>query len=523
MAFKNIEELARGIAASGQNWSEGDRQLAQQNIDYGNNLYNLKSSWQDATKRGDTAGAQAIHDQTEDFRKRYGGYRGGGDGSQTIRDSTYFVPSDKYGSTLDDLAQQLVNYNKFKNPYQGQLDDIAGQLGSYSPFTNPYQSQTDKVLDQYLNRDPFSYDLDSDPNWQQYQKTYLREGQRAREDTLANYAAATGGQASTAAMNAASQAQDYYNAQLADKAPELYGQAYDRWLNESDQYANQLNTLRGLGADALSAWDANRGLLNDQLSAYRQLGSDALTEWDANRGLLNDQLNGIQGLSDTAYNRELAKWQTDYNVGRDALNDTRYTDETTYNRQQDALDREDAKRKQALAQALEWMQLGLTPDSSVLEAAGLSSGDVSKYVGAVQAQMAAKGGSGGGSGRRSSSSGGSSSGSSTGGNTEAERLDALYRDAQKSGNPSNYIASNYKNYGFTKSTGLSGGYKNWSELSAGAQEVPRSNVGNGSGSTWVSVPGIGRLSWSELEHYVDNGIVAETLGSDGKYHYKKVK
>ena len=433
MAFKNIEELARGIAASGQSWSEGDKQLAQQNLDYGNNLYNLKSSWQDATRRGDTAGAQAIHDQTEDFRKRYGGYTGGADGSQTIRDSTYFVPSDKYGSTLDDLAQQLVNYGKYKNPYQGKLDDIAGQLGSYSPFENPYKQQTDQVLNQYLNRGPFSYDLESDPNWQQYQKTYLREGQRAREDTLGNYAAATGGQSSTAAINAASQAQDYYNAQLADKAPELYQFAYERWLNEGDQYANQLNALRGLGADALSAWDANRGLLNDQLS-------------------------GIQGLSDTAYNRELAKWQADYGVGRDALTDTRYTDETAYNRQQDALDREDAKRKQALAQALEWMQLGLTPDSSVLDAAGLSSGDVSRYVSAVQAQLAAKGGSGGSSGRRSSSSGGSSEGSGSSGSGGPD-YDGLFADAYASGHPENYIASHYKDYGFSKSTGLSTEYK----------------------------------------------------------------
>lgn len=454
MAFKNIEELARGIAASGQSWSDADKALAQKNIDYGNSLYTLKNDWVNATKRGDATAAQEAHDRAEDFRKRYGGYTGGADGSGYVKDSTYFNYDDKYGGTLDDLAQQLVNYSKFKNPYQSKLDDIAGQIGSYSPFSNPYQQQTDKVLDQYLNRDPFSYDLESDPNWQQYQKTYLREGQRAREDTLANYAAATGGQSSTAAVNAASQAQDYYNAQLADKAPELYKLAYDMWLNEGDQYANQLNTLRGLGADALSAWDANRGLLNDQLSAYRQLGNDALTEWDANRGLLNDQLNGIQGLSDTAYNRELAKWQADYGVGRDRVSDTRYTDETTYNRQQDALDREDAKRKQALAQALEWMQLGLTPDSSVLEAAGLSSGDVSNYVGAVQAQLAAKGGSGGGSGRRSS---GSSSESSTGGGQDYE---GLFRDAYLSGNPQSYIANHYKEYGFSKSTGLTTDYKN---------------------------------------------------------------
>lgn len=455
MAFKNIEELARGIAASGQSWSDADKALAQKNIDYGNSLFTLKNDWINANKSGNQAAAQEAHDRAEDFRKRYGGYSGGADGSGYVKDATYFNYEDKYGGTLDDLAQQLVNYNKFKNPYQGQLEDIAGELRNYGKYSNPYQQQTDRVLDQYLNRDPFSYDLESDPNWQQYQKTYLREGQRAREDTLANYAAATGGQSSTAAMNAASQAQDYYNAQLADKAPELYQLAYERWLNEGSQYANQLDALRGLNADALSAWDANRGLLNDQLSAYRQLGSDALAEWDANRGLLNDQLSGIQGLSNTSYGRALDKWQADYGVGRDRVSDTRYTDETAYSRQQDALDREDAKRKQALAQALEWMQLGLTPDSSVLSDAGLSSADVANYVGAVQAQMLAKGGFGGGSGRRSASG----SSSSSGGSGDEPDYEGLFRDAYASGHPSNYIATHYKEYGFSKSTGLSTEYK----------------------------------------------------------------
>jgi len=454
MAFKNIEELARGIAASGQTWSDADKALAQKNIDYGNSLFTLKNDWINANKSGNQAAAQEAHDRAEDFRKRYGGYSGGADGSGYVKDPTYFNYDDKYGSTLDDLAQQLVNYNKFKNPYQGQLEDIAGELRNYGKYSNPYQQQTDKVLDQYLNRDPFSYNLEDDPNWQQYQKTYLREGQRAREDTIANYAAATGGQSSTAAVNAASQAQDYYNAQLADKAPELYQLAYERWLNEGNQYANQLDALRGLGADALSAWDANRGLLADQLSAYRQLGADSLDEWNANRGLLNDQLSGIKSLSDTDYGRALDKWQADYGVGRDRVNDTRYTDETAYNRQQDALDREDAKRKQALAQALEWMQLGLTPDSSVLDAAGLSGADVANYVGAVQAQLMAKGsgrGSGGGSGRRSSSGGSSDGG---------EDYEGLFRDAYASGHPSNYIANHYKEYGFSKSTGLTDDYEN---------------------------------------------------------------
>ena len=398
--FKNIDELAQGIAESGQSWSDADKALAGKDIEYGNSIFTLKKDWQNAMKKGDTTAAQDIHDRTEDFRRKFGNYTGGADGSGYVKDTTYFNYDDPYKGTLDGLADALVGYGKFENPYQ---------------------KQTDRVLDSYLNRDPFEYDLGSDPNWQQYQKTYLREGQRAREDTLGNYAAATGGQSSTAAVNAASQAQDYYNAQMADKIPELYKLAYDIWLNEGQQYAGQLDTLRGLGADALNAWSANLGLLDDQFSK-------------------------VKSLSDTGFDRAYTKWGADYGVGRDSISDTRYEDETAYNRAQ-------SEQQQALAQALEWMQLGVQPDSGVTSAAGLAPQDVDGYLSAVRAQMApvSYGGSGGGSG-------GSSSGAASA-ESPVQDYEGLFRDAAASGNPQSFIANNYKKYNFTSSTGLYNDYK----------------------------------------------------------------
>lgn len=393
--FKNIDELAQGIAESGQSWSDADKALAGKDIEYGNSIFTLKKDWQNAMKKGDTTAAQDIHDRTEDFRRKFGNYTGGADGSGYVKDTTYF------------------NYD---DPYKGSLDGLADALVGYGKFENPYQKQTDRVLDSYLNRGPFEYDLGSDPNWQQYQKTYLREGQRAREDTLGNYAAATGGQSSTAAVNAASQAQDYYNAQMADKIPELYKLAYDIWLNEGQQYAGQLDTLRGLGSDALNAWNANLGLLNNQFDAYKSL-------------------------SDTGFDRAYTKWGSDYQVGRDSISDTRYEDETAYNRAQ-------SEQQQALAQALEWMQLGVQPNSGVTSAAGLAPQDVDSYLAAVRAQQAAKGGSGGGR-------------PAGGGNTESggeADYEGLFRDAYRSGHPENYISANYKKYGIEKSAGLSKEY-----------------------------------------------------------------
>jgi hypothetical protein len=47
---------------------------------------------------------------------------------------------------------------------------------------------------------------------------------------------------------------------------------------------------------------------------------------------------------------------------------------------------------------------------------------------------------------------------------------------------------------------------------------------DGSGNIdWVTVPGYGRLSVTELQSMVNSGKVIESKGKDGKYHYRKAR
>ena len=80
--------------------------------------------------------------------------------------------------------------------------------------------------------------------WQQYKKTYNREGRRAVEDTMGAYAAQTGGIPSSYAVSAAAQAGSNYAAQLSDKLPELYEAAYNRYLNEYNKNLTNLNAVQ---------------------------------------------------------------------------------------------------------------------------------------------------------------------------------------------------------------------------------------------------------------------------------------
>lgn len=271
MAYKTKKEVFDLIDSSGQYWSDEDRQLAARDPDAGMSIYNAKKDYLSAQ---DDAGRKAANDRAEAIRKQYGGYTAGKAGDSFTKDSTYF---------------------NYQDPYAEQMNAALDKILSFGDFENPYQEQIDQTLDKITGRDPFSYNAADDPIFQQYRDTYLREGQRANEDTMGNYAAMTGGMPSTAAVNAASQAQDYYNAQMSDKIPELYQLAYQMYTNEGNDLLNQLSAMRGLGQDALNAWGANLGLAQNQMDA-------------------------IQNMSDIGYNRAFNKWNTDYQIGSDLWN-----------------------------------------------------------------------------------------------------------------------------------------------------------------------------------------------------------
>lgn len=194
-------------AAQEQGWSEGngfstaDWRLAQQNADAGMSILNAKKDYVAAT----TAEARAAANQrAEQIRSQYGEYTGGSNG---------------YGYYINQPSP--------------------------SSFTEP-------------EKPTFSYDLESDPVYSAYKKQYTREGQRAAQDAMGSAAAATGGIPSSYAATAASQAGDYYAAQLSDKVPELYNQAYNKYLNELSQYNTDRSFKYGQYIDEINSQTADR-------------------------------------------------------------------------------------------------------------------------------------------------------------------------------------------------------------------------------------------------------------------------
>ena len=213
------DDFLKAYNQSGIGFSDADMQLAQKNPNAGMGLIDAKVRWNQAKTAAERA---KYNQQAESIRSLYGGYLGGDDG---------------FGYTPVD---------------------------SPNDYTAP-------------EKPTFSYNLESDPVWQAYKKQYTREGQRATQDALGITAASTGGIPSSYATAAAAQAGDYYAAQMTDKVPELYQQAYNRYLNELSQWNADRSFGYGQYIDELNTQIANRqealqnALYGAQIGDYSKL------------------------------------------------------------------------------------------------------------------------------------------------------------------------------------------------------------------------------------------------------------
>ena len=442
----DYNELLKQIQGSGQSWSQWDLDTAKKNPAFGAGILTYKRDYANAT---DDAGRKAANAGAEALRRQYGSYLGGGDGSGYYGLGGPAGYQSGYQSTLD---------NALKRMGQGSTWDerIAGTIGkmenygdfSYGPapsYSNRYQQQLDELLGKVQNYGPFSWAKEQDPAYSAYAKQYRREGDRATANAMAQAAAATGGQVSTAAMTAASQAGDYYAGQLSDKIPELYENAYQRYLSEYSKLTDQLGQTRTAEQseyakylDRLGQYNTDRNLAyNIHNDGYNRLLSQAGLMQDqaaAEHGRLGDYVGALQSADESRYGR--------------------YLDQVNYTAQQDALAREQAAQQQSLyQQQLDAMlQLGATPSGDMIAGSGYQR----EYVQALENYYRQQAG-----GRKATGTVVRAKGEND--VPVGQDYDALFTAAKESGNPKSFISNNYKRYGFTSNTGIYDDYKAWAE------------------------------------------------------------
>ena len=260
--YDQFQKAAQQAGLLGQ-FSQADLSLAQQNPDAGMSLLKYKQDYANATT--DEQRAQA-NKGAESIRSSYGGYTGGGDGGSFHLDP--LGPSSFQQSTAPSF----------------NWDTPAPD------YTSRYDETIQSMIKDMLERPEFSYDPDSDVVWQSYQKAYGREGDRATQNALGAAAAASGGMPSSYATTAAAQAGNYYAAQAADKIPELYEAAYNRYLNEFNMDASKIGIVQGQEQtdynrylDELGQWNTDRNF------EYNKFAGDR-AQWNADREFAYNQL-----------------------------------------------------------------------------------------------------------------------------------------------------------------------------------------------------------------------------------------
>ncbi len=308
-------------------WSASDLELAKKHPEFGMTVLSYKEDWHNAS----TPEQRAVANEGAEYaRKTWGNYTGGGDGS---------------------------GYYSL-GPRHQAADDALEKLGTYAPYRYSREGEYQSALTGAVRPEPFRYDPETDPVYASYRKTYTREGRRAGEDTLGQYSALTGGRPSTAAVTASQQAGNYYAAKLADKVPELYRDAYDRYLRE---YEQKLNSVKLLGQDD----DREYGRYRDDYSRQTDL-----------YGLLRRQENEERSRQD-------AEDAARYSREQDAWKRSRAEEQTAYDREQDAYAREQAALNRARQAMLDAADREDTAYSHALDRAklGASVGDYSGLLG----------------------------------------------------------------------------------------------------------------------------------------------
>lgn len=382
--YDDFVKAANQSGLMGQ-FSQDDLNLAQKYPEFGLSVLSLKKDYNNAT----TAEQRLLANQAaNELRKSYGNYSGGADGGS-------FRLESKLNRRSDDLLDQLGSFGSFS-------------YGEAPTYENTFAQQQKDLLDRILNREDFSWSKETDPQWSSYKKSYLREGDRATATALAQASAASGGRPSSHAVNAATQAGDYYATKLNDVIPTLYQQAYERYLDEYNMKLKDLNTVNQ----------------QEQLDYAKYL--DRLGQFNTDRGF------AYQNYAD------------DYDRLRSQLADVQGQDQIDYARYLDEVSRQQTAQDSIRSQVDAILAAGGSPSANLVSESGYSSEYVKALEDAYRKQEAEK------AAKKSGSGGGGTMSLTTAKEMakEGQFTDTVLNTLRKAGFTDDYIAQVYGYTGF---------------------------------------------------------------------------
>ena len=178
-------------------------------------------------------------------------------------------------SVIDRMTSDFVtssDYNKALTYTKQLLDKVNNQKTSYTDQLNAFRNQ-------YNNREKFSYDLNKDALFQNSLSSAMNQGKNAMQDAMGQGAALTGGYANSFATSAGNQAYNQFVKGAYDNIPAYYQMALDAYNQEDQRLTNKINITQTA----------------DQTENSRNM----------------DLYNIYKNKTDTMYNQEFSKWQSE--------------------------------------------------------------------------------------------------------------------------------------------------------------------------------------------------------------------
>lgn len=186
-----------------------------------------------------------------------------------------------------------------------------------------YSDQVQAMMDKIMNREKFSYDVDTDPLFQQALASAMNSGKQAMQDTIGQASALTGGYGSTYATSAGNQAYNAFIEDAYDNLPQYYQMAREAYQMEGEEMYRQFGMVSELDDKEfnrnIAAYDATyqhrNQLYNESYNQFRDTKNDAfamanlqLNEHGQRVSDAYNLYNATSNYADKQYEREYTSW-----------------------------------------------------------------------------------------------------------------------------------------------------------------------------------------------------------------------
>jgi hypothetical protein len=202
------------------------------------------------------------------------------------------------------------------------------QLQKIQSGKTSYSDQLREMMDKIMNREKFSYDVDTDPLFQQALASAMNSGKQAMQDTIGQASALTGGYGSTYATTAGNQAYNSFIEDAYDNLPQYYEMAMNAYQMEGDELYRQYGMLSTEDDKEynrnIMAYDATyqqrNQMYNEAYGQFRDSKSDAFAMADLQLAEHGQKVSDAYNLYNASTNYAESLYAREYKTWADEVN-----------------------------------------------------------------------------------------------------------------------------------------------------------------------------------------------------------